>query len=220
MLTFVSAPTHATDSDEGLWTVVSTNGAFHDGADASRWLYTFDAQARYTDFGSGINQYLVRPGIGFQVNKDWSAWAGYARLRSRNGAGNVSDENRYWQQLNWVARRMDSGTVSVRSRLEQRALSTADDVRVVLRVRLQYVRPIGDHAGRYLSFGIEPFVDLNDTDWGGKSGLAQNRTSIATGWRVSDRLSIEAGYMNQFLPAESGEDRMNHLAVLNFKVKL
>jgi hypothetical protein len=215
-----SDPARATDSDEGLWTVVSTNGAFHHGAEASRWRYTFDAQARYVDIGSGINQYLVRPGVGFQVNDEWSAWVGYARLRSRNRAGNVSDENRYWQQLNWVARRTDSGTLSLRTRLEQRSLNTANDVRVVLRVRLHYVRPIGDNPGRYLAFGIEPFMDLNKTDWGGNTGLAQNRTTVATGWRVSDRLSIEAGYMNQFSPAETGEDRMNHLAVLHFKVGL
>ncbi|MGB5258859.1 MAG: DUF2490 domain-containing protein [Woeseiaceae bacterium] len=214
------ATAQATQSDDGIWTIFTTTDAFPASDDASRWRYWFDAQARYFDLGSGINQYLVRPGIGYDFNANLSGWVGYARLRSRNRSGNVADENRYWQQLSWSIGKWNNGTVSLRARLEQRDLSTGSDVGVVLRVQGKYVRPVGTDGNRYVAVSIEPFVDLKDTDWGGDSGLGQNRSSVSIGWRVSERLTLEAGYMNQFIRVDNGENRMNHLGTLNFKMRL
>ena len=219
LVTVLPAVTAAADNEDSVWTVLTATDSFSTTDGASRWHYWFDAQARYFDLGSGANQYLVRPGIGYEIGDNLSAWAGYARLRSRNRSGNVSDENRYWQQLSWTAARWNSGTLSIRARLEQRSLSTGDDLGVVLRVLAKYVRSIGNDGKRYLSVGIEPFIDLRDTDWRGDSGMAQNRTSIGVGWRVARELNIEAGYMNQFVWVDSGRDRMNNVGVLNFKMK-
>lgn len=216
----LSAPALATKDNDGFWAIFSTTDALPSSDDNGRWLYWFDAQARYFDLGTGVNIYLVRPGLGYKLNDNVSAWAGYARLRSRNQSGAVIDEDRYWQQLSWTAGRWNDGTLSMRTRLEQRSVSSGDDTRVVLRFLAKYVRPIGTDGKRYLSMGVEPFFDLNDTDWGGKSGPGQNRTSIGVGWRISDKLSIEAGYMNQLIWVDGGEDRVNHLGTLNFKVKL
>lgn len=212
-------PVHATESGEGIWTIFSSTDSLPSAGKTGRWHYWFDAQARYFDVGSGINQYLIRPGVGYEISDNASAWVGYARLRARNRAGNVVDENRYWQQISWTAGSWNNGTLSMRTRLEQRSLSSGDDLGIVLRVLAKYVRPIGDDGKRYLSVGIEPFVDLRDTDWGGDSGLGQNRLSVGVGWRISTKLTLEAGYMNQFVWVDSGEDRMNHLGVVNFKMK-
>lgn len=220
LIASMPATVQATESDDGIWTIFTTTDSFPSEDESSRWHYWFDAQARYFDLGSGINQYLVRPGIGYDLNDRLSGWVGYARVRARNRSGNVSDENRFWQQLNWSAGQWNNGTLSVRTRVEQRSLSTGDDLGIVLRLLAKYVRPLGNDGKRYLALGIEPFVSVNDTDWGGDSGLRQNRSSINFGWRVSEKLSLEAGYMNQFIWVDSGENRMNHLGTLNFKVKL
>ena len=82
------------------------------------------------------------------------------------------------------------------------------------------MRPVGSDGKRYIALGIEPFIDLRDTDYGGDSGLGQNRSTLGIGWRLSDKLTIEASYMNQFIWVDDGEDRMNHLGILNFKMKL
>lgn len=216
----LSSPALAADDNDGLWTIFSTTDAFRSDDGASRWHYWFDAQARYFDLGTGINQYLVRPGIGYKPGDNLSVWAGYARLRSRNRSGNVADENRYWQQLSWTAGRWNNGTLSMRARLEQRSLSTGDDLGLVVRLMTKYVRPFGADSSSYVTVSLEPFVDLRDTDWGGESGIGQNRLSIGVGWRISRSLVLEAGYMNQYIFADSGEDRVNHLGVLNFKLKL
>lgn len=62
---------------------------------------------------------------------------------------------------------------------------------------------------------IEPFFALRETDWGGSSGLRQNRFSLGVAWKLSDKTTLETGYMNAFVWVDNGEDRMNHLAVFN-----
>lgn len=210
----------ATENDLGAWTVISTTDAFQSDGQDSRWHYWFDAQARYFDLGSGVNQWLVRPGIGYEINDTVKGWVGYARFRTRNAAGEVSDEDRLWQQVGWTAGRWNGGRVSMRVRLEQRSISTGDDTGLVLRFMTKYVRPIGANGGTSLNIGVEPFVDLRDTDWGGDAGLGQNRVTITIGHDLSDRFTVEAGYMNQYIWRDSAENRSNHFGVLNFKAKL
>jgi len=215
----ITATAIAAEDDIGVWTIISASDAFASDTGPSRWLYTVDAQARYFDVGSGANQYLLRPGIGYSISDTMSVWAGYARLRARGKTGNVVDENRYWQQLAWTAGHWAGGKITMRTRVEQRSVSAGDDVRLVLRFQTKYVRKFGGNGATNLIIGIEPFVDLNDSDWGGDSGLGQNRTYLGFGRRLSDKVSVEAGYMNQFIWVDGGEDRVNHLAMLHFKLK-
>lgn len=215
----LSGTAAAAQNDDGAWLIFSTTDAFQTDAGASKWHYWFDAQARYFDIGSGSNQYLVRPAVGYELSENLMGWVGYARIRARGQSGNTVDENRYWQQLNWTAGQWQGGTFTMRTRLEQRSVSAGDDLGLVLRFMTKYVRPIGDKAGTNLVLGIEPFVDLKDTDWGGESGLGQNRTFIGVGWKATPKVSIETGYMNQYIWVDSGTDRMNHLGIVNFKVK-
>lgn len=211
--------TRAASSDPGMWTIFSTTDAFTSNGETSRWQYSFDAQARYSDIGSGINQWLLRPAIGYELRPGVRAWAGYARFRTRNRAGRVSDENRFWQQLDWHAGQWQDGQFTMRARLEQRSVETGDDVGLVLRFLTKYVRPFGSDGNKSLIVGVEPFIDLRDTDWSGESGMAQNRTFVGMGWRLSDRVSLEGGYMNQYVFVDNAQDRMNHLAILTLKSK-
>ena len=210
----------ATENDPGAWITFSTTDAFQTDGQDNRWHYWFDAQARYFDLGSGVNQWLARPGIGYEINDNVKGWVGYARFRTRNSAGDVADENRFWQQIDWTAGRWNDGRVSMRVRLEQRSVSVGDDTGLVFRFMAKYVRPFGESGGTNLIVGIEPFVDLRDTDWGGDSGLGQNRVFVGFGRRMSERFSFEVGYMNQYIWRDDAENRSNHFGVLNFKVKL
>lgn len=105
----------------------------------------------------------------------------------------------------------------MRIRLEQKSIDTGDDLRVVLRFMTKYVRPLSGSGNKSLIVSLEPFMDLRDTDWGGDSGLGQNRLFVGIGARTSDNVTLEAGYMNQYIWSDSGENRINHLAVLTMK---
>ena len=219
VLILTSIPATASDDNIGAWTVVTATDTFKIADEDTHWRYWIDTQARYFDIGSGINQYLVRPAVGYQLNDNLQVWVGYARFRSRNRNGSVADENRIWQQLNWTAGHWADGTITMRTRLLQRSLSTGDDLGLVLRVLTKFTRPLGTDGRRSLILGLEPFFDLRDTDWGGSSGIAQNRTYAGIGWHLQDKLTIETGYMNQFVWNDNGENISNHLGVVNFKVK-
>ena len=210
----------AAEDNPGAWVSFSVSDAFRSGEQDSRWHYWVDTQARFFDPGSGVTQYLVRPAIGYRITDALKGWVGYARFRSENRAGTVAHENRYWQQLDWAAGQILGGNVSMRARLEQRSVSVGDDVALVMRFMTKYVRPLGADGRTSFVVGIEPFFSLNDTDWAGESRLAQNRTFVGMGWRVADAFTIEAGYMNQYLWIDGGEDRVFHHGVLSFNVRL
>jgi hypothetical protein len=213
------AKSMATEDDTGIWAIFSTTDAFETDSGTSRWRYWFDAQARYFDVGSGINQYVLRPGIGYDVSDNMSVWAGYGYFHSRTADGTTVTEDRFWQQLSWNAARMGGGVLSMRTRLEQRSISRGDDLGIVLRYMAKYVRPIGESQGIDLILSVEPFFDLVDTDWSGDAGLAQVRAVIGVGWTLTPKFGIETGYMNQYVRRDNAENLANHLAVVNFKVK-
>lgn len=212
----LASPAHATENDPGAWLVVSTSDTL--GSGDTRWRYWFDAQARYFDIGSGISQYLVRPAVGYTLDTGATVWFGYARFRSRTRSGDYFDEDRFWQQVNWKSRPLGNGDVSFRVRLEQRSVSRGDDLGITLRLMGKYVRPLGDAGRTDMVLAIEPFFNLVDTDWGGSARLSQNRVFAGFGQRLSQSVRLEAGYMNQFLWVDNGEDRNNHLAILNFRI--
>lgn len=220
LLVTATRPSIAAENDPGIWATFSTTDAFSTSGGDSRWRYWFDAQIRYFDIGTGINQYVARPAVGYRPGSNVTVWAGYARIRTRNRAGNEVNENRYWQQVDWRAGQWANGQVTMRGRFEQRAVDIGDDTGLVLRFVTKYVRPIKQTGQMNLVLAIEPFFNLRDTDWGGKSGIAQNRLFAGLGFRLSEKISLEAGYMNQYIWANGGEDLINHLAVANFRLTL
>ncbi len=208
----------AADDAPGAWLTGSVTGRLGD-SDDSQWHYQVDAQARYFDLGTGTNQWLVRPAIGYALNDRSRVWVGYARYRSRNSAGIVADEDRYWQQVDWKAGQFGGGDWSLRLRLEQRDISTARDTRHVGRLMARYMRPLAGDSPRTLVLSVEPFFDLNTTDWGGDTGLSQYRLYGGLAWGLSPTTTLETGYMQQHIEVESGIDRTNHLAIIGFKMR-
>ncbi len=210
---------NARDDNTGLWTVFTTTDAFAADDGSSRWSYWFDGQVRFPDIGSGATQFLARPGIGYRPGKNLQMWAGYARLESESASGVSTFENRYWQQLNWKAGVALGGRFTMRTRLVERNVSTGDDVGLVLRFRTQYSRLVGTQGNKSLIVSLEPFYNLNDTDWSGKSRFSQNRTVVGVAFKLSDKLTLTTAYMNQFVWRDNAEDSSNHVAVANFNVK-
>ena len=207
-----------TESDPGIWAIFSTQGAFRGDDADSRWLYHFDIQARYFDLGSGVNQWLVRRAVVYKLSKQVNGWFGFARFRTSTANNITVDEDRLWQQLDWARGTMATGRTIFRTRLEQRFVSAGDDTALTLRLMVKYVRSTG-YKGSYLLVGIEPFLDFLDTDWGGPSGLTQNRAFAGLVIPLSSSLTAEVGYMNQYFSLESRENQMNNLGIFQINGK-
>lgn len=210
---------YAGESDPGAWVTASLSGPLPVDATDTNWRYTIDAQMRYLDTDQSVTQWVLRPSVGLQLSDSLEARVGYARFENDRQGARSTHEDRLWQQLNWTAGRWQDGTVSIRTRLEQRSVSSGDDLGLVLRVMARYVRPYGDSGDRYFTAAIEPFVDFRDTDWGAQSGLHQNRIYFGFGRRLNARTTVELGYMNQALFRDNAPDRMNHLAMVSFSFR-
>ena len=160
-----------------------------------------------------LNDGLLR---GYAFAEDATAWLGYAWIQTTLQPSGHSNEHRIWQQVTWSPR---TGPISllVRPRLEERFLSTGDDVGWRFRQFFKATYPIGHQDRLFLAAYDEVFFDLNDTDWGQHTGFSQNRLFAGLGWRLDPDggAALEMGYLNQFINKRSQDDRMNHILSIN-----
>lgn len=214
----VARPVTAAEDDPGVWliTVFSDRMPFED---RSPWRYWLEAQLRYPDIGSGANQLLFRPAIGYDFSPSVSALFGYARFRTHPASGATTTEDRFWQHVAWRFHAEENYSLSMRLRLEQRMPSTGSDTGHFLRYQLKYVRKVGTEGTTDFIASVEPFWDLRDTDYGATSGLSQLRVYVGFGFRLGAQSALDVGYQNQHIYRDARPDRVNHLAMLNFKSK-
>ena len=108
MLTLLVVPTYGmwsstaraqTIEDAGWWTAVFSQGEFSSVPDAtSRWRWWFDGHTRFQDDSDGFDVSIVRPGIGYKLTDNTTAWIGYGWIHTDPiGGGATFDENRIWQ---------------------------------------------------------------------------------------------------------------------------
>ena len=122
-------------------------------------------------------------------------------------AGRVSrTENRIREQASFTL----AGPLSARIRFEQRFRSDGSDMGLRLRGRLHLAQPVG----RIKLVGWhESFFELNDTDWGQDAGWRRMRNFAGIELPLARRLSVQAGYLNQYDFARSGgRDAMANVA--------
>lgn len=201
-----------TVDDFGIWGAIQGQGSFtHADPESSKWQWWMEGQARWFDNVDQLGQSIIRPGVGYKLTDQVSVWLGYAWIRTQSANNDHTDEHRIWQQLSWD-KPYAWGSLSTRTRLEQRFLNTGDDTGWRFRQFLKYTHPLFTERV-YLSLWDEVFVNFNDTDWGANSGFGQNRLFAGFGVFIDSKkhYRFELGYLNQFISRESQDDLMNHL---------
>lgn len=206
-----------TVDDEGIWSAFFGQGDLYESDPSEQKLkWWFDGHARFLDDADGFNQSIVRPGLGWTLNKKATLWAGYAWIRTSPLSGSDFDENRLWQQLTYTER-CEPFTFGLRSRLEQRFLETGDETGWRFRqfFSMRHDLPKCEHIK--LVAWDELFVNLNDTDFGARSGLDQNRLFVGLGFQhdPNSDLRTEVGYLNQTINTPSTVNRSHHILSIN-----
>lgn len=184
-----------------------------------RLLLWAEAQGRFGEDASRLTQSIIRPGLGWQAAPKVSLWAGYARITNHQ-PGKDQAEDRLWQQALWNIGPMLGGTVTSRSRLEQRWVDGGGDTGWRVRQFLKYERPFRPGGDASLVLTSETFVALNDADWGARSGFDQMRNFVGVGLSVAPKMRVEAGYLNQYINRPGDNDRMNHIASVSLLKRL
>ncbi len=183
-------------------------------------LYLLEVQPRFGGDGTDVNQVILRPAIGVKVNDRLSIYQGYAAVRSPRSGGPDVKEDRSFQQISWTIGRVAGGMLTSRTRLEQRWLSTGDDMGWRAREMVRFALPL-THKPRgiaALTF-VESFIALNDTDWGARSGFDRVRSFAGVEIPLPGKSTVELGYLNQYVNNRGRRDAMNHVLAVNLMLR-
>lgn len=201
----------AQGDDTQLWSLNVVQGRF-----GSRGLWYAEVQPRISDDISRRGQLLLRPAVGLRLNSRVDALFGYAYVRTDPLEARTIKEHRLWQQLQWTAVDRPGGLrIGGRSRLEQRVVEGDHDLGWRLRQQIRAQHPLTRGRGAPSAvLWTEPFLQLDDTRWGARSGFDQWRTFAGIAIPVGDKLTVEPGYMQQRV-AQPGRDRINDIVSIN-----
>ena len=211
--------TAQTTDDFGSWFSYNTAGKLNAYDEESKLRWWFDGHLRFLDDSGGFTQSILRPGLGYQLTENTTAWLGYAWINTLPPSGApVFDESRFWQQLLW-SNKVGQQTLFSRSRLEQRWVETGDDTGWRFRQFVKSDRPFCEGSPWSFVAWDEAFFDLNVTDWGQQGSLSQNRLFLGLGRKLNgaNKPKFEIGYLNQFERRKSAPgDRFNHIVSANW----
>jgi hypothetical protein len=201
----LSAPAVAgPPADRQAWATVSASGPV-----SGRWLAQAESTSRLgNDFPRLYQQELIA-GLGYRLDESASLYGGYGIVIDFRPHQPNRVEHRPYQQLNLTLGKIGGGTVSARTRLEERFVEGFGDMGVRVRQQIRYVHVL---AGSLSAYGTaEFFFNLNDTDWGARSGF--DRWRIGGGLRhpVGRKLAFELGYLNQRTARSGAADQTDHI---------
>ena len=212
----IAAAAPAAANDNQGWTALFVNGPI---AADDQLLFWFDGHARFRDDAEELGVSIIRPGLGWKVSNRLSLWGGVARVTVYRDGPDI-DEDRIWQQATYSLGTPFGGSLSGRSRLEQRFRDDqGDDTGWRFRQFVRWAKPIGDGPFGWLVWN-ELFWGLNDADWGQRDGFDQNRLLLGITWQWNDRTRLEAGYLNNVLDQPVGSDLTNHNVSAGVVVRL
>lgn len=187
---------HSTvDHDFASWNGITITGPL-----SGKFRYWLEAQMRFGMDVNQLSQSIIRPGIGYQIDKQNSLWLGYARIYTAEPfTTNPHHENRFWQQYLGIYH-YAVWTGLARSRLEQRWLQNRSDIGWRYRQFLGLRYPFLSHPNFYATTTDEVFINLNNTaTTGSNQGYNQNRWFAGIGYHPSKIWRIELGYLNHHI---------------------
>jgi len=190
--------------DAQAWTTISASGPV-----SGRWLAQAESTSRFGNDLPRLYQQELIVGAGYRFDEAASLYGGYGMVIDFRPHQPNRVEHRPYQQLNLSLGTLGGGPVSARTRLEERFIEGFRDMGVRVREQIRYVHPL---AGRLSAFGTaEFFFNLNDTDWGARSGF--DRWRIGGGLRrpIGRKLAFELGYLNQRTARRGLPDQTDHI---------
>ena len=209
VLFLTASDLHAqTVTDERVWFSLPVQG--HIGSDDSPWRWSMELILRSRDGLDDLDTATVRPSLLYNFSSRASVGGGYANSTLLPATGQNITEHRIFGQFTWNQPGA-FGTLSLRTRLEDRFIETNDGQIGRLRQQVRFSHPI-HKGGRLAIVGAEEILfHLNDTSRLAK-GVEQNRLFAGISHALTPSMRIEIGYLNQYYPGHRGANaRMNHV---------
>ena len=200
--------TFAQDSNFGNWMIYFGNKQLN-----SKWNLHHEVQYRNYNAIGDLEQLLLRTGLGYNLTDNTNILMGYGYILSENYIANTDEkfqvnEHRIYQQL-ITKQKFKNITIQHRYRFEQRFVE--DDFKLRFRYFLGVNAPLSKKETNkwYLSAYNELFINTES------SVFDRNRLYGGLGYKISNSVRMELGYMNQFFETSS-RDQFNIITFVNF----
>ncbi len=177
-------------------------------------------QLRGTDELQNIQTVIFRPGLNIRLSKKITGSVGYAFIQNRrviNSIAGTAVEHRPWQQL-LLTEKLGNISSAHRLRLEQRFIPVSKVLNGAIRFdgnkyanRFRYftrnIIPLNKQAtfskGLFAGIQNEVFLNFGNTAAVNGKTFDQNRLFLSTGYRLSPKIDVEIGYMNQYISGKN-----------------
>lgn len=213
-LTSTALVSAATDNNANIWLNYFGDHRLND----SPWSLHLDSQVRRADFGKNWQQFLIQPGVNYNLTDKITTSAGYGYMETdRYGDFPIPfdlPEHRIWEQIS-IPTKLLGVTWQHRFRMEQRFLGTpiasAPPVGAFgfryenrFRYRLQTFAPLDflNLPNGYFRCYDELFFNVGQDV--AKNDFDQNRAYIGLGCSLGSHLGCEIGFMEQTLQHRDG----------------
>jgi hypothetical protein len=197
-----------------LWTSSKWVGPLRSENDAAK--YYFDARLNLIEHTRVFEQAVASAGIGYQTSSNLQLFLVNSYVITERLNGQTRQEYRLWQQANWVLHDNSAYSLASRSRLEERKDFEAAPIAIRFRELLSLRIPIASWPNHYYLISDEVFFNLNRPYWVSDRFFQQNRAFIGISTDISKKISVDVGYMNQYLFGNSNQS--NNILVINFNV--
>jgi len=197
----------AQDSDLGNWLIYIGSKKI-----SQNWNWHHEIQNRnYNTFGD-LEQLLIRTGLGYTLrDKNQNLLLGYGYILSENynelDQKTPINEHRVFQQF-ILKQTINDFKLGHRFRLEQRFIESEFKIRFRYFLNARLTLKIGRENRFYLSAYNEFFLSFEEVFFD------RNRLYGGIGYKLSEGINLEMGYMNQFL-GFSSRDQLNLIMFLN-----
>jgi hypothetical protein len=186
-----------------------------------------DIQIRTADEAEYIRNLIFRPGLTYHLNKKNSLTVGYAYVETQadpdlNNSSSLI-EHRAWEQ--YLKRsKISRASVVQRLRLEQRFLNF--NTQGVFSQRLRYMGkamiPLNRDSifkkGFYFALQDEVFFNIQNKEKINNKFFDRNRLSVVAGYRLSEKVEFDAGYLFQY-SAGFNTNLSTHALLLNINTR-
>lgn len=197
------AAAHAQSEDAQLWAKLSAQTSLSESISLE-----LETNQRLGDAEGGIyeSQYVAK--IGVDIGGGFTLTGGLNRVIAVADGSVDNTEWRPRQELGFPDLAIGTGAVSGRIRLEQRFRSDGDDVGHRVRPEISYTLPLSDTVD--LELGHESYFNLNNADFGQRTGHERMRNFVEIGFPVTGKIDAAVGYLNQYRFNRTAPDRMEH----------
>lgn len=213
-LLVAATPAFAQNHDSELWTATSMSLGIAEGTKLSG-----EATARFSDDDGGLYEVEMVATLSHAITDKVEIGGGYVRTPAYRDGDVLRIEHRARQQVTVKLGKLGAGSLSARLRMEERFRVGQDDIGVRARPYLKFSLPLGEKAPSLFA-AHESFVNLNDTSWGQEGGYERMRNAVGLTMPLDKRITVEAGYLNQYRFVSGGTDQMDHAGTVSLAFSL